>query len=67
MILLFDYYQFYFVSTDHYSLPSTEIYGLTKHYCDQKYGLMTQCLKAEYFADLPNGYFENFLLKVIFV
>ena len=40
------------------------MYGLVKYVCDQVVGIPSQCFKAEYLDRLPNGYFDQFLLKV---
>ena len=40
------------------------MYNLVKHACDQNYGIISQCFRAEKLERSPNGYFENLLLKV---
>lgn len=45
-------------------LKSSEIYNQVKHFCDQKFGLMSQCFDVEKMVQIPGGYFDNFLLKV---
>ncbi|KAJ6219071.1 hypothetical protein RDWZM_004883 [Blomia tropicalis] len=45
-------------------MTSAQIYGMVKFYCDQIYGIVTQCFKSDYINGAPRGYFENFMLKV---
>lgn len=45
-------------------MPSNVIYNITKLICDQEYGIISQCMKAEYIINCPRGYFDNFLQKV---
>ena len=40
------------------------MYAMVKHCCDQRYGIVTQCFKADNVSRPPNGYFDNLLLKV---
>lgn len=35
-----------------------------KHYCDQVYGVISQCFKADHLGRIPRGYFDNLLLKI---
>ena len=48
----------------HRTISPAHIYGLVKYYCDQKFGVVSQCFMTEKALQLPGGYFDNFLLKV---
>lgn len=50
--------------SEHLVIPPPQMYGLIKYSCDQQFGIPSQCFKAEYIGRLPNGYFDQFLLKV---
>ncbi|OTF79415.1 hypothetical protein BLA29_014696, partial [Euroglyphus maynei] len=40
------------------------LYNLVKHFGDQKFGIITQCLVAEKAKRRNRGYIENLLLKI---
>ena len=46
------------------SLDSKDIYKLVKCYCDQRFGIPSQCVKSDNIRRVPRGYEENILLKV---
>ena len=58
-LLLFLFYSF----TGSGDLTISNIYNGIKLYCDQKYGIPTQCVKAINVENTPPGYFKNLLLK----
>lgn len=56
--------QFSYNFLEHNAVQPSIMYNLIKHSCDQKYGIVSQCFKADYINEQPGGYFENLLLKV---
>ncbi|XP_017478369.1 PREDICTED: protein argonaute-2-like, partial [Rhagoletis zephyria] len=52
------------IPTNHTVIPPAQMYGLVKYYCDQQFGILSQCFKADNVDRTPNGYFDQFLLKV---